>query len=427
MAKESDEPAVEEKEETASTSTEAKPKGRRFRRSDGDPAGVASTYFSAVGDRDLDAMAACWAPGGIDHVIPIGELDVPDGMRAFFGELFAAIPDSRLEVLDLVADDDKVAVRWRMTGTFCGGPFQGIAATGARLALEGIDLLTVEGGLIHRNEAYYDGTQFARQVGLLPARDSAAERGMTRAFNLRTRVSGSGRAKLEAVADGVWLIRGGFPLKTMNVYLLDDDGDITVFDAGIRAMSKSVATAAATLGNLKQVVLGHSHADHRGTAPSLGVPVLCHPDEVADAESDGGTHYMDFSRFERFFARATMPRLLKLWDGGPVKIAGTVKEGDEVAGFEVVHLPGHAPGLIALWRKSDRLALATDAFYTLDPQTGRFGPPRVPHRAINKDTELARQSIRKLADLEPAAAWAGHANPLTGDVATQLRQAADTT
>jgi len=35
-------------------------------------------------------------------------------------------------------------------------------------------------------------------------------------------------------------------------------------------------------------------------------------------------------------------RLIATWDGGPVEIAGTVNEGDEVAGFEVVHLPGHA-------------------------------------------------------------------------------------
>ena len=41
------------------------------------------------------------------------------------------------------------------------------------------------------------------------------------------------------------------------------------------------------------------------------------------------------------------------WDAGPVKIAGTVKEGDDVAGFKVIELPGHAPGevsrLIARW------------------------------------------------------------------------------
>jgi glyoxylase-like metal-dependent hydrolase (beta-lactamase superfamily II) len=125
--------------------------------------------------------------------------------------------------------------------------------------------------------------------------------------------------------------------------------------------------------------------------------------------------------------RLLLGSLLPVWDGGPVKIAGTVSEGDDVAGFKVVHLPGHAPGLIGLWRESDRLALVSDTFYTVDPQTGIHGHVRVPHRAFNKDTEQARASIRKLAALEPATAWAGHANPLTGDVRGQLETAAATT
>ena len=119
--------------------------------------------------------------------------------------------------------------------------------------------------------------------------------------------------------------------------------------------------------------------------------------------------------------------MLRHWDGGPVQISGTVEEGDEIAGFEVILLPGHAPGLIGLWRESDRLALVSDTFYTLDPQTGRHGHPRVPHDAFNLDTEQARASIRKLADLQPSAAWAGHADGLTGDVRGQLERAADTT
>ena len=108
-------------------------------------------------------------------------------------------------------------------------------------------------------------------------------------------------------------------------------------------------------------------------------------------------------------------------------IAGTVGEGDDVSGFRVVHLPGHAPGLIALYRERDGLALTTDCFYTLDPQTGIHGQPRVAAAAFNLDTEQARASIRKLAALAPSAAWPGHAEPLTGDVAAQLERAAATT
>jgi glyoxylase-like metal-dependent hydrolase (beta-lactamase superfamily II) len=233
----------------------------------------------------------------------------------------------------------------------------------------------------------------------------------------------------EPIADGVWVIRGGFPSRTMSVYLVRDGDGVLVFDAGIRDMTKAVAVAGARLGGITRIVLGHGHPDHRGIAPGLGVPTFCHPAERADAEGDGGMHYFRLDELDPW-GRIALGRLLPVWDGGPVTIAGTVEEGDEVAGFRVVHLPGHAPGLIGLWRERDRLALVSDCFYTLDPQTGyRAHPPRprVPHRAFNQDTEQARASIRKLAALEPATAWAGHANPLTGDIRAQLERAADET
>ena len=98
----------------------------------------------------------------------------------------------------------------------------------------------------------------------------------------------------------------------------------------------------------------------------------------------------------------------------------------QFAGFRVVDIPGHAPGQIALWRESDRLTLTTDAFYTLD-MWGRDCAPKLPFAMYNFDTEQARASLRNLAALEPAAAWPGHAKPVTGDVRGQLEHAADTT
>lgn len=228
---------------------------------------------------------------------------------------------------------------------------------------------------------------------------------------------------LESIAPDVWLLRGGVPA-TMNVYFLRGSDGITMFDAGIAPMAKQVAAAAAKLGGITRIVLGHSHVDHRGTAPALDAPVFCHPSERTDAEGDGGRHYADFSKLPPP-ARWVYPHLFRVWDGGPVRIDGIVNEGDEVAGFEVVHLPGHAPGMIALWRERDRVALTSDCFYTIDPRTGLKGKPRVAHDAFNLHPEEARASIRKLAALQPAAAWPGHADPLLGDVREQLERAAD--
>ena len=389
---------------------------------------MAETYFAALRERDLDAIAACWAPDGVDDMVGQAELHGPAGVRGFFAELFAAVPDFQFSVDDIIVDGDRAAVRWHATGTFAGeGAYQGIAPTGQAVALSGLDLLEVRDGKLVSNHAFADGMGFARQIGMLPTRGSSAESRALSAFNAKTRAARRLAGTIaEPVAEGVWRVRGGVP-RTMNVYLIEDDGGgVTVFDSGPVSMVKAITAAAGRLGGINRVVLGHGHPDHRGAAPRLGAPVYDHAADRADATGDGGRSYFHFERL-RPYARPVFPRLLDMWDGGPVPIAGGVDEGDDVSGFTVVHIPGHAPGLIALFRERDRVALTSDCFYTLDIQTLRPAPPQLPHPGFNLDTEQARASLRKLATLAPSAAWPGHAEPVTGDVRAQLEHAADTT
>jgi len=387
---------------------------------------VAKRYFGALTARDLDAAAACWAPDGVDRLVGQTELIGPAGVREYFAAVFDAFPDFSLEIVELTTYRNRTAVRWRATGTFAGpGSFQGFEPNGARIELEGCDVVTVADELITHNDAYIDGASIARQLGVLPPAGSVQEARLTRLANLRTRISRWMQAREpERIADGVWVIRGGFPMRVMNVYLLEDDGGVTLFDAGIVSMAGAVATAAARLGGVKRVVLGHADADHRGVAPALGAPVYCHPAERDAAQSpDSLRSYFDLTKLNPL-DRFVYARLLPVWDGGAVAIEGTIEEGGEVAGFEVVDLPGHAPGLIGLFRESDRLALVSDCFYTIDPTTGIKGAARVPHPAFDADVEQARASIRKLAELEPSVAWAGHADPVRGDVRGELERAA---
>ncbi len=387
---------------------------------------LARRYFAAIDARNLEEAVSLWADGGRENVRGQVDTHAPEGVRAFIGELIAAIPDLDMQVVSTTAEADRCGVHWRLTGTFAGpGSFGGVAPTGNRIELEGFDLLRVRDGLIQSNDAFTDSMTFARQIGLMPPQGSSTEARMTGAFNAKTRISArltGGEAEL--VAQGVWVVQGQ-PARC-NVYLIEDEGGVTLFDAGARTMTRAVASAGAKLGGIRRVVLGHGHTDHRGVAPALGVPVLCHPDEVRDAEGSGGFRYWPAGLAGLPFGHRQLHRLLHryAWDGGPVKISGTVEEGDEIAGFKVIHLPGHAPGLIGLWRESDRLALSTDCFYTLDIW-GRDCEPRVPMSIYNFDTEQARASIRKLAALEPAAAWPGHAKPVTGDVRAKLERAAD--
>jgi hydroxyacylglutathione hydrolase len=389
---------------------------------------VARRYMEAMGRQDLNAAAQYWAPGGIERIVGQPDLLAPHGIQEYFGELFAAFPDWRFEILQMVSEDELVSVRWRARATFAGpSRFQGFEPNGAQVEMEGCDVLTVRDGLIQHNDAYLDSGDIARQLGLLPPAGSPAEAQLARLANARTRAQGWRRGgPAEKIADGVWVVRGGFPLRIMNVYLIEEEDGVTVFDAGIKDMVVPIRSAAARLGGIKRVVLGHADADHRGAAPGLGAAVYCHPAEREAAESADA--FRPYFRFELLgpHGKLLLPRLLPVWDGGAVQVTGTVSEGDEIAGFRVIELPGHAPGLIGLFRERDRLALVSDCFYTLDSQTGKKKPAAVAHPAFNISTKQAADSIRKLAALNPAVVWAGHTDPVTGDVVGQLEHAAAT-
>ncbi len=158
-----------------------------------DPSEVVRRYFDAVARQDLDAAMECWAPGGIDHLAPVGELRVPEELRAYFEELFASMPDFEYEVLDLFSHGNKVAAHWRAKGSFTGVAYQGLRPNGAEIRAEGADLVQVENGLIKRLDSYWDDSALARQIGVLPAKKSGQERVVFALFNLKTRLKAVGR------------------------------------------------------------------------------------------------------------------------------------------------------------------------------------------------------------------------------------------
>ena len=150
---------------------------------------TAESYFDAVARRDPDAMASHWHAQGVDDMVPLAPLRGPGAVRSFFSELFTAVPDLEFTVTQMVVDSQGATVQWRMRGTFEGGAFQGIEPTGRTIDLRGCDCVEVDDdGLITSNVAYYDGAAFARQVGMLPAQDSGADRAMRSGFNTVTRM-----------------------------------------------------------------------------------------------------------------------------------------------------------------------------------------------------------------------------------------------
>jgi predicted ester cyclase len=102
----------------------------------------------------------------------VGELFAPRAARRvkrLFAEFRSAFPDWREEVVELVAEGDAVAGRFRCSGTHLG-EFLGEAPTGRRMEVEEVFLLRAEDGKFVDFWALEDSLGRMRQLGLLPSR-----------------------------------------------------------------------------------------------------------------------------------------------------------------------------------------------------------------------------------------------------------------
>ncbi|MDX6720467.1 MAG: hypothetical protein QOJ63_2721 [Solirubrobacteraceae bacterium] len=144
--------------------------------------------FEVVNERDVDALREFWTPQTIER-FPDGTCQGADAIAAYFAAAFGALPDWHMRVVSIVERGEDVFVRWHLTGTHTGGPFQGIEPTGRAVALDGFDHFVVRDGVVATNFVVFDQMQFARQIGLLPRDGSRADRALKAAFNARTRLA----------------------------------------------------------------------------------------------------------------------------------------------------------------------------------------------------------------------------------------------
>ena len=156
------------------------------------PSQLARQSFQAIfEERDLSDPYRFWSDDSVDHFLAADRsLRGAHAIAQWFRELFAAVPDFRMEVINTFDDGDRQAlVEWRASGTFTGSSFLGIEATRRRIDIRGVDVIRFDlDGKIDENTIYYDGAEIARQVGMLPPRDSAADRLTLAAFNAKTRL-----------------------------------------------------------------------------------------------------------------------------------------------------------------------------------------------------------------------------------------------
>jgi glyoxylase-like metal-dependent hydrolase (beta-lactamase superfamily II) len=201
------------------------------------------------------------------------------------------------------------------------------------------------------------------------------------------------------VADGVWLLTG-FPRQVINAYLVND----VLIDAGTRWWRRSLPRQLRGR-TLSLVALTHSHPDHQGAAAAIckefGVPLACH--EADRAAMEGRE---PFSPQNRIIAVSS-----RIFAGPAHPVSRELRPDDEVAGFRVVHAPGHTAGHVMFFRERDRLAIAGDVLANIHFLTLRPGL-REPPDFFSVDRRLNRQSIRMLAALKPATVCFGHGPPL---------------
>jgi glyoxylase-like metal-dependent hydrolase (beta-lactamase superfamily II) len=108
-------------------------------------------------------------------------------------------------------------------------------------------------------------------------------------------------------------------------------------------------------------------------------------------------------------------RLIKrFWEGPPHKVERPFAEGDEIAGFRVIHAPGHARGEVIFWRESDRVAICGDVIRNMSFVTTLPGL-REPPELFTMDVAENRRSIRKLAGLTPEITLPGHGPEIEGN------------
>ncbi len=117
---------------------------------------------------NLAIMDELFAPDFVEHT-PYGPpTQGREVAKQGIGGAFAAMPDLRLTVEDVIAEGDKVTVRFVTTGTQTGD-LMGIPATGKAVTTTTIEILRFEDGKIAENWMESDTLGMMQQLGVIPA------------------------------------------------------------------------------------------------------------------------------------------------------------------------------------------------------------------------------------------------------------------
>ncbi len=134
-----------------------------------DHAATVRRFYDLINAGDIEGFGALLAPDFVEHEQMPGLAPSKEGVLAFFRLQRAAFPDMRMEVQDVIASGDRVAVRVRYTGTHQAG-FMGMPASGRRVDAQLIDIMGMgDDGLCHEHWGVMDQLTMMQQLGAIPA------------------------------------------------------------------------------------------------------------------------------------------------------------------------------------------------------------------------------------------------------------------
>ena len=207
---------------------------------------------------------------------------------------------------------------------------------------------------------------------------------------------------MKRVADGVWQLTG-FPPHGINEFLLED----VLVDAGA-SFSKRQILKDLRGHTITAHALTHAHPDHQGASKAV-CEKLEVPFWVGTGDADAAER-PELIR-ERQPDKAINKLFWRVMAGPGHPVDRKLVEGDEVAGFKVIDVPGHSAGHVAFWRESDGVLVLGDV---LNNQNSLTGFPRgltVPFDFFTPDPEQNRRSAKRLGELEPKLVLFGHGPP----------------
>ena len=134
---------------------------------------IVRRYLGVYEQGNIELLDELLAPDYINHTPATPDLPTgPEGVKGVVTMFRGAMLDLRVVVEDMIAEDDKVAVRYTLEGTHEGELF-GVPPTGQQLSIKSITVERVSNGKIRDHWRVTDSLDMIQQLGVIPAPEHA--------------------------------------------------------------------------------------------------------------------------------------------------------------------------------------------------------------------------------------------------------------